>query len=63
MPTIEDVVRGLGASREAADAAELTQRAKPRKAASQQLMWVRLVPSVKDDAIHRRVHHAVKGNR
>ena len=62
MSTIKDVVWGLGASREAADATELAQRAEPRKAASQQLMWVRLVSGVKDDAVYRRVHHAVKGD-
>ena len=63
MPAVKNVVWGLGASREAADAAELSQRTEPRKAARQQLVWVRLVSSVKDDAVHRRVHYAMKRNR
>ncbi len=63
MPAIKHIVWRLGASWEATDAAELSQRTEPRKAASQQLMWVRLVSGVKDDAVHRRVHHPVKGDR
>jgi hypothetical protein len=63
MPAIKHIVWRLGASWEATDAAELSQRTEPRKATSQQLMWVRLVSGVKDDAIHRRVHHPVKGDR
>ena len=61
--TVKHVMRGFGAAREAADAAELAKCAESREAAGQQLMRVRLVPSVKDDAIDRRVHHAMECNR
>jgi hypothetical protein len=63
MSTIKHVVWGFGAAREATDAAKLAECAESRKATGEQLVWVGLVPSVKNDAIDWRVHHAMKGNR
>ena len=63
MAAIEDVVWGLSAAREAADSAELAEGSESRKATSEQLVRIRLVTSVEDDAVDRRVHDAMKGDR
>jgi hypothetical protein len=63
VPTIEHVVGRLSAAREAADTAELAERAKSGKSTGEQLVRIRLVPSIKDDAVDRRVHHAMQGDR
>ena len=52
MATIKDIVWRLSAAREAADAAELAQATESREATGEELMWIRLMSSVKDDAIH-----------
>jgi hypothetical protein len=63
MAAIENIVWGLSAAREAADATQLAERAESREATSEQFVRIRLVTSVEDDTVDRRVHHAMKGNR
>ena len=60
---VEDVVLRLGPAREAADAAELAQRAEPLEAAGQQLVRVGLVAGVPDDPVARRLEQPMEGDR
>ena len=60
VPAVEDVVRRLGAAREAADAVELAQRPEPLEPAGQQLVRVGLVAGVPDDPVARRFEQAVE---
>ena len=53
MATIKDVMRRFCSSREATNSAELTQATESREATGEELVRIRLMPSVKDDAIHR----------
>lgn len=52
MTTVEDVMRRFCSPWEATDSAELTQGTESREATGEELMRIRLMPSVKDDAIH-----------
>ncbi len=60
---VEDVVLALGASREAADAADLAQRVEPIPSVGQELVRVGLVAGVPHDAIPRGVHHPMQRER
>ena len=63
MAAVEDVVRRLGAAREAADPVELAQRPEPLEAAGQQLVRVGLVAGVPDDPVARRLEQAMERDR
>jgi hypothetical protein len=63
MPAVEDIVWGLGATWEAANTAKLAECAESRKSTGEEFVRIRLVPSVKDDTVDRRVHHSMEGDR
>ncbi len=63
VPAVEDVVLRLGPSREAADAADRSQRSEPLEAAGQQLVRVGLVAGVPDDPVARRLEKAMERDR
>ena len=63
MAAVEDVVRRLGAAREAADAVELAQRLEPLEASGQELVRVGLVARVPDDPVARRFEQPVQRDR
>jgi hypothetical protein len=52
MTTIKDVVWRFCSSRETANSAELAQAPESREATGEEFVWIRLMSSVKDDAIH-----------
>ena len=60
VPTVEDVVLRLRASREPADPAQLSQCAELGIPAREQLVGVSLMPSVPDDLVSRRLQHSVQ---
>ena len=63
MTAIEDVMRRLGAPREATDAIELAQRAEPFEATGQQLVRVGLMAGVPDDPVTRRLEQPMERDR
>jgi hypothetical protein len=63
MSAVKHIVWRFCTSWEATNATELAECAEPRKATGQQLMRIRLVSRVKDDPIHRGIHHSMKGDR
>ena len=63
MAAVEDVVRRLGAPREAADPVELAERPEPLEAAGQELVRVGLMAGVPDDPVARRFEQPVERDR
>ena len=62
MAAVHDVVLGLGAARETADATELTQRGELVQPPGEQLVGVGLVAGVPDDAVLGTREDAVQGD-
>src|SRR5262249_18262746 len=60
---VEDVVRRLGPTREAADAVERAQGAEPLETPGQQLVRIRLMTGIPDDAVARRFEQSVERDR
>ena len=60
---VDHVVHALGASREAAHAAQLAQRPEALEPAGQQLVRIGLVPGVPDDAVARAVQQPMERDR
>jgi hypothetical protein len=63
MATVKHVMRRLCAARESTDPTKLAERAESSKSSGQELVWIRLVPCVKDEAVGRRVHDAMERDR
>jgi len=59
----EGVVFAFGATRETGNAIELTQRAHLVATAGQNLVRIRLMADVPDDAVFRRIENVMQGNR
>ena len=62
VPTVENVVLGFRTPREAAQAAELANRAERVVAPGQQLVGVGLMPRVPDDPVARRLQNPMQGD-
>ena len=63
VPVLDDVVLALGLARVAGEAAALAEQVEAVLPAGDDLVHVRLVPGVEQDAVVRRVEHPVQGER